>query len=211
MEETMNVPFSFPEKGYQAWADALKPILTDLLGPPAKEDLAPPPARGPRAGPVRSGSPARNKDRGERLLAQLRSRLARDEPRGIASRPPRSAFALDGLAWRRARLRMRRGYQSRVFLGGDDPLLNQQPHQEAQAQLQLQVFLSQLMQLAVATGQVVFQSYLVETSAQFLELVLLADVPEKVEEVHVKSVSPDDRFRCNCPLIMRPCRGGCQQ
>jgi len=30
-------------KGYQVWADALKPIFTDLLGPPAKEDHAPPP------------------------------------------------------------------------------------------------------------------------------------------------------------------------
>ena len=28
-------------KGYQVWADALKPIFTELLGPPAKEDLAP--------------------------------------------------------------------------------------------------------------------------------------------------------------------------
>ena len=30
-------------KGYQVWADALKPILTELLGPPAKTDHAPPP------------------------------------------------------------------------------------------------------------------------------------------------------------------------
>jgi lysophospholipase L1-like esterase len=30
------------EKAYQIWADALKPIFTELLGPPAKEDLAPP-------------------------------------------------------------------------------------------------------------------------------------------------------------------------
>jgi len=29
-------------KGYQVWADALKPILTRLLGPPADQDLAPP-------------------------------------------------------------------------------------------------------------------------------------------------------------------------
>jgi lysophospholipase L1-like esterase len=29
--------------GYQIWADALKPILTELLGPPAAEDHAPPP------------------------------------------------------------------------------------------------------------------------------------------------------------------------
>jgi lysophospholipase L1-like esterase len=29
-------------KGYQVWADALKPILNELLGPPAQEDHAPP-------------------------------------------------------------------------------------------------------------------------------------------------------------------------
>jgi lysophospholipase L1-like esterase len=36
-------------RGYQVWADALKPVLTELLGPPAKEDLAPPPTGDPRA------------------------------------------------------------------------------------------------------------------------------------------------------------------
>jgi lysophospholipase L1-like esterase len=36
-------------KGYQVWADALKPLLAELLGPPAKEDLAPPPTGDPRA------------------------------------------------------------------------------------------------------------------------------------------------------------------
>jgi lysophospholipase L1-like esterase len=36
-------------KGYQVWADALKPILTELLGPPAKEDYAPPPTGDPSA------------------------------------------------------------------------------------------------------------------------------------------------------------------
>jgi lysophospholipase L1-like esterase len=30
-------------RGYQVWADALKPVLTELLGPPAREDHAPPP------------------------------------------------------------------------------------------------------------------------------------------------------------------------
>jgi lysophospholipase L1-like esterase len=34
-------------KGYQAWADALKPIFTALLGPPAKEDRAPAPTGDP--------------------------------------------------------------------------------------------------------------------------------------------------------------------
>jgi lysophospholipase L1-like esterase len=34
-------------KGYQVWADALKPVFTELLGPPAKEDHAPPPTGDP--------------------------------------------------------------------------------------------------------------------------------------------------------------------
>ncbi len=36
-------------RGYQLWADALKPILTELLGPPAAEDHAPPPTGDPSA------------------------------------------------------------------------------------------------------------------------------------------------------------------
>jgi lysophospholipase L1-like esterase len=36
-------------KGYQVWADALKPILAELLGPPASTDLAPPPTGDPSA------------------------------------------------------------------------------------------------------------------------------------------------------------------
>jgi lysophospholipase L1-like esterase len=36
-------------KGYQVWADTLKPLLAELLGPPAKEDLAPPPTGDPSA------------------------------------------------------------------------------------------------------------------------------------------------------------------
>lgn len=38
-------------KGYQIWADGLKPILTDILGPPAKTDHAPPPTGDPSARP----------------------------------------------------------------------------------------------------------------------------------------------------------------
>ena len=34
-------------KAYQIWADALKPIFTELLGPPAKTDHAPPPTGDP--------------------------------------------------------------------------------------------------------------------------------------------------------------------
>jgi lysophospholipase L1-like esterase len=36
-------------KGYQVWADALKPIFTELLGPPATTDHAPPPTGDPSA------------------------------------------------------------------------------------------------------------------------------------------------------------------
>jgi lysophospholipase L1-like esterase len=42
-------------KAYQIWADALKPLFTELLGPPAAIDLAPPPTGDPgarRPGPV---------------------------------------------------------------------------------------------------------------------------------------------------------------
>jgi lysophospholipase L1-like esterase len=35
--------------GYQIWADALKPLLTELLGPPSEEDHAPPPTGDPSA------------------------------------------------------------------------------------------------------------------------------------------------------------------
>jgi lysophospholipase L1-like esterase len=36
-------------RGYQVWADALKPIFMELLGPPAAEDFAPPPTGDPSA------------------------------------------------------------------------------------------------------------------------------------------------------------------
>ena len=36
-------------KGYEVWADGLKPILTELLGPPAAIDHAPPPTGDPSA------------------------------------------------------------------------------------------------------------------------------------------------------------------
>ena len=47
-------------KGYQVWADALKPLFKELLGPPAKEDHAPPPTGDPSAAKKRgsSNSPA---------------------------------------------------------------------------------------------------------------------------------------------------------
>ena len=36
-------------KGYQVWADSLKPVFTDLIGPPAAVDHAPPPTGDPAA------------------------------------------------------------------------------------------------------------------------------------------------------------------
>jgi lysophospholipase L1-like esterase len=39
-------------KGYQVWADALKPIFTEVLGPPASTDSAPPPTGDPSARPT---------------------------------------------------------------------------------------------------------------------------------------------------------------
>ena len=41
-------------KGYQVWADGLKPIFTEILGPPARTDHAPPPTGDPSAKPSRS-------------------------------------------------------------------------------------------------------------------------------------------------------------
>jgi lysophospholipase L1-like esterase len=38
-------------KGYEVWAEGLKPILTELLGPPAAADHAPPPTGDPSAAP----------------------------------------------------------------------------------------------------------------------------------------------------------------
>jgi lysophospholipase L1-like esterase len=43
--------------GYQVWADALKPILTERLGPPASTDHAPPPTGDPSASAVSTGDP----------------------------------------------------------------------------------------------------------------------------------------------------------
>jgi len=41
-------------KGYQIWADALKPVLKKLLGAPAKEDHAPPPTGDPSASQIKN-------------------------------------------------------------------------------------------------------------------------------------------------------------
>ncbi len=44
------------DKGYQVWADGLRPLLTELLGPPAKTDHAPPATGDPSASRPTSGS-----------------------------------------------------------------------------------------------------------------------------------------------------------
>ena len=44
------------EKGCQVWADALKPIFTEVLGPPAQEDHAPPPTGDPSAAKKPAGA-----------------------------------------------------------------------------------------------------------------------------------------------------------
>src|SRR5579871_318875 len=50
LEGMMNADKLHPAvKGYQVWADALKPVFTELLGPPATEDHAPPPTGDPSA------------------------------------------------------------------------------------------------------------------------------------------------------------------
>jgi hypothetical protein len=43
--------------GYQVWADALKPIFTEILGPPAATDHAPPPTGDPSAARPPTGGP----------------------------------------------------------------------------------------------------------------------------------------------------------
>ena len=52
-------------RGYQVWADALRPIFTELLGPPAQEDFAPPPTGDPSAG--RGAGAGRKRTAGKQL------------------------------------------------------------------------------------------------------------------------------------------------
>ena len=49
-------------KAYQIWADGLKPIFTELLGPPAKTDHAPAPTGDPSANPGQAAAPTAPKD-----------------------------------------------------------------------------------------------------------------------------------------------------
>jgi lysophospholipase L1-like esterase len=50
LDRMMNADKLHPSvRAYQIWADALKPALTELLGPPAVEDRAPPPTGDPSA------------------------------------------------------------------------------------------------------------------------------------------------------------------
>jgi lysophospholipase L1-like esterase len=55
------------EQGYQVWADGLRPILTELLGPPASTDHAPPPTGDPSASPA----PAPNRSESSDVLTLL--------------------------------------------------------------------------------------------------------------------------------------------
>ncbi|MGO9269652.1 MAG: GDSL-type esterase/lipase family protein, partial [Terriglobia bacterium] len=58
-------------KGYQVWADALKPIFTELLGPPRQEDHAPPPSGDPsdqRANAIDPNRPAPHNSSRAKLL-----------------------------------------------------------------------------------------------------------------------------------------------
>jgi cephalosporin-C deacetylase len=50
MTESDKLHLALP--GYQVWADALKPVLTSLLGPPAATDTAPPPTGDPSQTPA---------------------------------------------------------------------------------------------------------------------------------------------------------------
>ena len=47
-------------KGYQIWADGLKPIFTEILGPPAATDHAPPPTGDPSQSKPPAASPPKN-------------------------------------------------------------------------------------------------------------------------------------------------------
>ena len=59
VEGVMNADRLHPAlKGYQMWADALKPIFTELLGPPAATDLAPPPTGDPSVAGRSAAPPA---------------------------------------------------------------------------------------------------------------------------------------------------------
>jgi lysophospholipase L1-like esterase len=59
LREGMTVDKLHPTlKGYQVWADALRPILYELLGPPAATDHAPPPTGDPSAKPPVAKLPA---------------------------------------------------------------------------------------------------------------------------------------------------------
>ncbi len=70
-------------KGYQVWADGLKPIFTELLGPPAKSDHAPPPTGDPSAAPASPSS--RIESPHKALIAQniISSGFTGDTPRRV--------------------------------------------------------------------------------------------------------------------------------
>ena len=55
-------------KGYQVWADALKPLLRKILGPPSARDQAPPPTGDPSKSPAEKGKLGERQDRGPQPL-----------------------------------------------------------------------------------------------------------------------------------------------
>ena len=133
-------------KGYQVWADALKPILTGLLGPPAKEDhdLRRPAIR-PRRRRVTSSRPAANECRRQPRRPSARStisrstlhadqqerarrqdhQLRRDRHRAARARQGRQARG------RRARLRESRRLRQRPSVLRRHRRPRRQPHRNA--------------------------------------------------------------------------------
>lgn len=69
-------------QGYQIWADALKPVFTELLGPPAHEDHAPPPTGDPRAAAARNAG-----DRAAKYVVDQAAPDASDTNPGTEDRP----------------------------------------------------------------------------------------------------------------------------
>jgi lysophospholipase L1-like esterase len=69
-------------KGYQVWADALKPLFTELLGPPAKEDHAPPP----------TGDPSAAKKKAPAKSPAVHERWSRPETGTPSGNPPFSSL-----------------------------------------------------------------------------------------------------------------------
>jgi lysophospholipase L1-like esterase len=75
--------------GYQVWADALKPIFTELLGPPAATDRAPPPTGDTSATAPPNGDPSAASTRSPTRLNSACSSGPRGRRRAAARRAHR--------------------------------------------------------------------------------------------------------------------------